>query len=459
MINSGNWALRRWDNNNPSLTSPISSSLKSLLSWTISRYGYELRVNGDVVATNVSGNWRPEALFDRITGDTEWMAGEILLYPRVLELAEKQKIEGYLAKNWKMQADLPEDHPYKFTFPKGAPGFVLNGTPERAGIYEVSVTAQNQWGSVTDTFNLEVQAKPPKSQTADATQVGSSSARLQANVFDLGGMDSNLSFFWGTDPGLSGAAETSVSSVSQTGKSSILLTNLGSSITYYYRAKLVNAGGLSNGDSLSAVPAHFWDLNDSGLTALDQVGIINGVINGASTTLDASKGNVLSFDGDNDYVNLGDVEEMDQADRFTISLWFKRSADSSTEATANGIDNVLIAQASDSSNDNLEIGTQGSEIEIYVDSGTASTDQTVRVEAGITNDVWYHLALVYGSEMSVYLDGIKVSTWTQYNGRLESSGSSPLSIGCARPDRGNPWGDFSGEMHRRGIILRGLEFG
>ena len=157
---------------------------------------------------------------------------------------------------------------------------------------------------------------------------------------------------------------------------------------------------------------------------------------------------MLSFDGDNDYVNLGDVEAMDQADRFTISLWFKRSADSSTVATSNGIDNVLIAQSSDSSNDNLEIGTQGSEIEIYVDSGTASTDQTVRVEAGITNDVWYHLALVYGSEMSVYLDGIKLSTLTQYNGRLESSGASPLSIGCARTDRANPWGDFSGQMHR-----------
>ncbi|MGB0356267.1 MAG: LamG domain-containing protein, partial [Opitutales bacterium] len=192
MINSGNWALRRWDNNNPSLTTSISSSLKSLLSWTISRYGYELRVNGDVVATNVSGNWRPEALFDRITGDTEWMAGEILLYPRVLELAEKQEIEGYLAKNWKMQADLPEDHPYKFTFPKGAPGFVISGTPERAGIYEVSVTATNQWGNTTGTFDLEILATPPQSQTADATQIGSTSARLQANVLDLGGMDGNL---------------------------------------------------------------------------------------------------------------------------------------------------------------------------------------------------------------------------------------------------------------------------
>ena len=59
--------------------------------------------------------------------------------------------------------------------------------------------------------------------------------------------------------------------MSQTGMNSILLTNLGSSITYYYRAKLVNAGGLSNGDSISVVPAHFWDLNDSGAVAVDRL--------------------------------------------------------------------------------------------------------------------------------------------------------------------------------------------
>ena len=42
----------------------------------------------------------------------------------------------------------------------------------------------------------------PESQTVEATQVGSTSARLQANIFDLGGADGNLSFIWGTDPSL-----------------------------------------------------------------------------------------------------------------------------------------------------------------------------------------------------------------------------------------------------------------
>ena len=107
MIHNGRWGLRRWSDNNPALTTSVSSTVKSLLVWTVSRYGYEIRANGEVVATNVSGNWRPEATFDRINGDTQWMAGEILFFPRVLDLAEKEKIEGYLAENWAMQADLP----------------------------------------------------------------------------------------------------------------------------------------------------------------------------------------------------------------------------------------------------------------------------------------------------------------------------------------------------------------
>ena len=55
--------LRRWSDNNPALTTTVSQ-VKSLVVRTVSRYGYEIRVNGEVLATNVSGNWRPEAVFD-----------------------------------------------------------------------------------------------------------------------------------------------------------------------------------------------------------------------------------------------------------------------------------------------------------------------------------------------------------------------------------------------------------
>ena len=256
-----------------------------------------------------------------------------------------------------------------------------------------------------------------------------------------------MSFLWGTNPDLTGSTETVLEVIPDIGMASSLLSGLSPSSTYYFRAKVANSSGISNGDAISSIPAHIWELNDTGSLANDRAGTLNGTIVGATLVSDPTKGRVLQFDGNDDYINLGDVDKMDEIDRFTISLWFKRTSDNSVQPSNYGIDNVLIAQSSAGSNDNFEIGTQGSEIEIYLDTGTAATDQTVRVEAGITNGVWYHLALVYGSEMVVYLNGSKVNTWTQYNGRLESSGTSPLSIGIARPNN-QKWGEFSGEIHR-----------
>ena len=47
------------------------------------------------------------------------------------------------------------------------------------------------------------------------------------------------------------------------------------------------------------------------------------------------------------------------------------------------------------------------------------------VEAGITDNVWYHLALTYGTEMAVYLDGAKNTDSIQWT--PESSGISSFS--------------------------------
>ena len=73
-------------------------------------------------------------------------------------------------------------------------------------------------------------------------------------------------------------------------------------------------------------------------------------------------------------------------------------------------------------------------------------DSAVRVEADdLSLNKRGTTALVYGSEMILYLDGKKISTWTQYNGRLDSSTSSPLSLGIARAGSDN-WGNRKGLM-------------
>ena len=117
-------------------------------------------------------------------------------------------------------------------------------------------------GSTSDTFNLMVLPTSPKVQTSLATQVGSTSARLQANVFDLGGMDSNLTFYLADNQSLNLSTQTNPLLVSETGSSSVLVTGLSPSTTYYFQAKLQNTAGLSNGDAISVNPSHFWELND-----------------------------------------------------------------------------------------------------------------------------------------------------------------------------------------------------
>ena len=83
---------------------------------------------------------------------------------------------------------------------------------------------------------------------------------------------------------------------------------------------------------------------------------------------------------------------MDRAESFTISFWFKRYTDISGNPTNHDIDNLMLAQSSSYDNDNIEIGSQGSEIEIYLDSGgimkTAHIERMVQISIMITGITW-----------------------------------------------------------------------
>ena len=178
---------------------------------------------------------------------------------------------------------------------------------------------------------------------------------------------------------------------------------------------------------------------------------------GTVTGAEAVKGRfsaALQFDGVDDYVDLGDVAAMDQPSTFTVSLWFKRTVDNSggSKDTNHGVNNVLLGQASRASNDNLEIGTEGTYIEVYLDTYTG-LDTLKRVNAGIQNNVWYNLVLAYSEGTAkVYLNGVKKATWTGFGTRLDTSSNSKLSLGISRLklDNGTQsdqlWGDFTGLM-------------
>ena len=102
-----------WNNNNPAINGNINSTIPAVVGWTISRYSYELRVNGEQIATNASGNWNPDSLFGQINGDGSLELGEFVLFPRILEDSEKFSIEGYLGHKWGVTPPSPVHIPTK----------------------------------------------------------------------------------------------------------------------------------------------------------------------------------------------------------------------------------------------------------------------------------------------------------------------------------------------------------
>ena len=63
---------------------------------------------------------------------------------------------------------------------------------------------------------------------------------------------------------------------------------------------------------------------------------------------------------------------------------FKRKVNRS-QSTNHAVRNVLLAQSSRSFNDNFEIGTKGTKIQVYADT-TGGQDTTKEIEAGIIAD-------------------------------------------------------------------------
>ena len=204
----------------------------------------------------------------------------------------------------------------------------------------------------------------------------------------------------------------------------------------------------------AAGPVAYWPfdtLNDGGAVAPDVVGNYDGTVSGATLTSGGQGvyGEALAFDGDNDYVLPGLITELVDAAEFAVSLWFRRTVDHAGSAaeTNHLVNNVLIAQSADGSNDNLEIGTEGEAVEVYLDTvefgGPAST---VSQPASIQDNSWHHLVMSYDSgdtsELKLYVDGELVSSYEEYGGLLDHATSS-FSIGVSRP-LSNSWGGYEG---------------
>jgi len=135
-------------------------------------------------------------------------------------------------------------------------------------------------------------------------------------------------------------------------------------------------------------------------------------------------GSALDFDGSNDYVDCGDLNNEPISD-ITISLWFKRADVTRDEKIIDKMNSVLT--------DGWVLQLTNQSLYWYIDSASSNIYKT---NLGWSNDEWHHVVItkVYSDSYSkLYIDGIEVSVshyLDRANNTLDSSQS--LSIG-ARP--------------------------
>lgn len=160
-------------------------------------------------------------------------------------------------------------------------------------------------------------------------------------------------------------------------------------------------------------------------------------------------------------INYGDLNRFEQPTSFTFAGWFYREPHpvhminfsnlSPLLVTSEGVHNILVAKSSVSSGENtsLQLGTNGANIELYMNSITGGAGKET-VNAGIQDNQWYHIALTYNTgditnTTQLYLDGELIKTWgaSYWYDNLYSN-NSPLTFGGANPT--SPDGLFNGKI-------------
>jgi hypothetical protein len=254
----------------------------------------------------------------------------------------------------------------------------------------VSTTASD---SITlDTTDPAVTITSPTSNSTYATTSGTVS---------LGGSASDSrsgvnSVTWSNNRGGSGTA----SGTTSWSISGITLFSGDNIITVTARDRANN----TNSDTITvSVPqttidaTALYNFNEgSGTIATDSSGNgNNGTIYGASWTTGRSGGG-LSFDGTNDYVNLGDPLSL-QPNTVSVSVWFKTT-------DSNGI--ILRKRLYGYG---LDVWSSG-RISFWI-YNSAATLFRARSPLAYNDNIWHHAVGVYdGSRVRLYIDGVQVAS-------------------------------------------------
>jgi hypothetical protein len=182
-----------------------------------------------------------------------------------------------------------------------------------------------------------------------------------------------------------------------------------------------------------------WTLDDgSGSVALDSSGNENhGTVNGATWT-DGLMNGALSFDGENDHVDLGSLDPPpEDRSAFSISAWFNAESFNSHR------ENRIVSKTESSSTDDhywmLSPLKQANRIVLCFRLKTDGvTERLVAQEGNIQTGQWIHAVGTYdGSAMRLYMDSVEVGILPK-TGEVSANASVPAMIGM-NSDGSDPW--------------------
>ena len=181
-----------------------------------------------------------------------------------------------------------------------------------------------------------------------------------------------------------------------------------------------------------------WDGTSGEVIDSGDNGLDGTAKNGADTIGSGKICRAGYFDGSNDYLDMGDI--LDDvfgtgSNSFSVAAWINPSALSSSQ-TNHSTQNCFAAKASDSYNDNFEIGvnTNGT-VHVYIDTLGKDKYADLGTAGSITIGVWNFVVMSYDNgSVAVTINDKKyqdTSTWSG-GGNLDSAAGSLFTIGSSQ---------------------------
>jgi len=190
-------------------------------------------------------------------------------------------------------------------------------------------------------------------------------------------------------------------------------------------------------------------------TALDRSGQNNtGTFTGFTRATNAKAGKLgqgMSFDGTNDYVDMGDV--LDQTGSFTLSAWVKRAGDSITGNASTIIGKEMVSSAQFAF-EIIDTGQTNPNTVRFITFGLATNN--LYSTQTITNGQWYHIVATFDSSsitQKIYIDGVQNATQTT-TGTMTAN-SNTLKIGYSQ-GTGDSSNYFNGNIDDVRVYNRAL---